>query len=128
MDIVKLIKTKCLELDMTTRDLERELGFSNGYIQTLKKPMRNYKRAKAIAERLNIPLSELINYGSEESAAAPQETPKTPDFEPVMKYIEETHGAGTAEAIQMLLELDSESRAEIRGEMRAMLRGNKGQA
>ena len=118
MDIVKLIRTKCIERDITVRKLEQILGFSNGYIQTLKTPMTNYVRAKAIADYLDIPVSQLVNHEPE------QKTTDVPDFKPIMDFIEKEHGAGTAEAIKMLLELDPENRAEIRGEMRAMLRNS----
>ena len=125
MDINELIRQKCREKRITVRRLEQELGFSNGYIQNMKKPIKNYERAKLIADALEIPVNWLLQGVDNDIPAESEKAPKTPDFRPVMDYIVETHGQGTADAVRMLLELDAEDSAEIRGEMRAMLRMQK---
>lgn len=118
MDIVKLIKAKCIEKDLSLKDLERALGFSNGYIQTLKKPMKNYDRAKALSEYLDIPIEALL-YGRD-----PEEE-KTAPVSDIIAAVKDQHGDGASEAVRMLLELNDEGRAELRGEMRQMLRLRK---
>lgn len=122
MEINKLLRQKCIEKGISVRQLEIQLGFSNGYIQSIKSPLKNFERAKAIADALEIPVNSLLCGTDEQSDSKTGGNTETPDFQPVLDYIERKHGSGATEAIRMLLELDPEDRAEIRGEMRAILR------
>lgn len=116
MDIVKLIKMKCIENGTTPRQVEQECGFSNGYLVTLRFPMSNYPRARLISEKLNIPLSDLVGGEPEKTSGE--------DID-VFAVIRDRYGADSADDVKMLLELDDLNRAELRGEMRQMLRLKK---
>lgn len=116
MDIVKLIKMKCVEKGTTPRQVEQECGFSNGYLVSLRFPMVNYQRAKLISEKLDIPLPDLIGGTPEQAAGTDVD---------VFTVIRDKYGADSADDVKMLLELDAVNRAELRGEMRQMLRLKK---
>lgn len=113
-----VIRVKCAEKLISVRKLELALGFSNGYLKTLDKPMTNYIRAKQIADFLGIPVDALT--GHPEVLTEPKK--ESDDF---YDQISEQYGSGATEAVRFLLSLDSEDRAEIRGEMRQMLRLEK---
>ena len=126
MNIQELIKVKCIEKHLSARKLETMLGFSNGYIKSISFPMANYDRAKAISDALDIPLSLLLK-GYEDEQQEEQEVQKeeTEQKVDVMAVIEQEHGDGASEAVKMLLELNPVGQAELRGEMRQMLRLKK---
>lgn len=114
----EIIKNKCTERLISVRKLEQALGFANGYIKNLTTPMINYPRAKQIADFLSIPVESLTGHPE-----ALYETKKESDD--IYERISEQYGSGATEAVRFLLSLDSEDRAEIRGEMRQMLRLEK---
>lgn len=122
MNTKMLIKQKCLEKGITVRQLEMRLGFSNGYITSLTFPSTSYDRMKAISDELDIPLSYLLKGYQEEDAQEEKEPEQKVD---VMSVIEQEHGDGASEAVKMLLELNPVGQAELRGEMRQMLRLKK---
>lgn len=103
MDIVKLIKMKCVEKGTTPRQVEQECGFSNGYLVSLRFPMVNYQRAKLISEKLDIPLPDLIGGTTEQAAGA--------DID-VFAVLREKYGDDASEDIRMLLNLNDLNRAE----------------
>lgn len=114
----EIIKKSCNERLISVRKLEQTLGFANGYIKNLTTPMINYPRAKKIADFLNIPVEALT--GRPEALYEPKNEPND-----IYERISEQYGSGATEAVRFLLLLDSEDRAEIRGEMRQMLRLEK---
>ena len=69
MELKDLIKLHCVKNGITISQLEKDLGFSNGYISILKFPMTNYHRAKAISEKLDIPMHLLVGGSPEESSS-----------------------------------------------------------
>lgn len=122
MDIVKLIKMKCIENGVTPFQIEQELGYSNGYLLHQKFPMKNRARAEQLSERLNIPISQLLGYDPGGNPTEEQSTPKTTDF---YVNIADSHGQDAADTVRMLLELNEVGQAELRGEIRQMLRMQK---
>ncbi len=120
MELAKLVKMKCVEMGTTPRQLEHDLGFSNGYLSSLKFPMKNFQRAVTLSERLNIPLSDLVD-GIPESK--PDEPP--PETTDITTDFADLSDPETSDDIRMLLSLNAVGRAELRGEMRQMLRLKK---
>lgn len=122
MELSTLIKMECIRNGITVRQLEQELGYSNGYLSTLKFPMANRKRALEISERLEIPLYKLIGGKPKDSPekAPEQQTSPVSDFSVAV-----TDDPDAENDIRMLLELNDVGRAEIRGEIRQMLRLKK---
>lgn len=78
--------------------------------------MVNYQRAKLISEKLDIPLPDLIGGTPEQAAGA--------DID-VFAVLRDKYGDDASEDIRMLLNLNDLNRAELRGEMRQMLRAKK---
>lgn len=113
MELKDLIKMNCVKKGITVSQVEKDLGFSNGYLSIVKFPMTNYPRAKAISEKLGIPIHELIGGDPEGSPVD------------VFALLEQAYGKQTSEDIRMLLALSKIERAELRGEMRQMLRVKK---
>lgn len=54
MDSVELVKELCRERSIAISKLEKDLGFSNGYIRALRKGVFPQDRLVAIAEYLNV--------------------------------------------------------------------------
>lgn len=73
MTSVELVKKICKVRKIPISKLERELGYSNGYIGQLRKGTIPSDRAAEIAEYLNISLNYLVsggeNVGNEEKSA-----------------------------------------------------------
>lgn len=117
----EIIKNKCDERLTSVRKLELALKLSNGYIKKQTAPMSNYGKAKQIADFLDIPVEALTGHPEalEERKIADSGT------EAIYETISSQYGEGASEAVKFLLSLDSEDRAEIRGEMRQMLRLKK---
>ena len=60
MNSVELVKQICKERNIPVSKLERECGFSNGYIRSLKRGMFPYEKMKAISLYLDIPIERLV--------------------------------------------------------------------
>ena len=114
----EIIKKKCEEKGISIHKLETTLGFSNAYLKNRTTPMTNYQKAKLIADYLEIPIEALMGNPdalyNEKAADNPAGN--------LYNYISTEYGEGATEAVKLLLQLDAEDRAEIRGEMRQMLR------
>lgn len=84
MNSVDRVKQICKSKKIAISKLERDLGFSNGYIGQLKKGVFPYDRLNAIAIYLDIPIEYLANGGDE--------TPKLSqkDEKDIAKTLEET--------------------------------------
>ena len=64
MDASERIKSRCREMDLTVRDVERDLGFSNGYINNLKAESVPHGKIKQIADHLDTTVDYLL-YGED---------------------------------------------------------------
>ena len=60
MNSVEMVKKICMERHIPIAKLERDLGFANGYIRSIKKGMFPADRMKMIADYLNVPESVLL--------------------------------------------------------------------
>lgn len=67
MNSVESVKTICKERKIPISKLEKDLGFSNGYISQLRKGVFPYDRLKKIADYLDVSVGYL---GGEEDAVA----------------------------------------------------------
>lgn len=61
MDSVKKVKEICKERKIPISKLEKDLGFSNGYISQLKKGVFPSDRLRLIAKHLGLPISYFLN-------------------------------------------------------------------
>lgn len=59
MNTVERIKSICKERKIAISKLEKECGFSNGYIGQLKKGTMPYDRLRTVSNYLDIPVLEL---------------------------------------------------------------------
>ena len=122
-DISKAIRQACIDHGTTMKQLEKDLGFANGYIQSLKKPLKNYDRAKAIHDRIGVPMSVLLEgYVPSPDEQEEQPAAEVPD---ALEIITEEHGEDAADTVKLVLQLNTVGQAEIRGELRQMLRLRK---
>ena len=60
MNSVDMVKEICKERNIPISKLERECGFSNGYIRSIKKGMFPADRMKRIADYLEVNVSDLM--------------------------------------------------------------------
>ena len=75
MNSVELVKSICKERKIPISKIERDLGFSNGYIGQLRKGTFPANRLSEIAKYLSVPIEYLMS-GEEEIEKAPAETGK----------------------------------------------------
>ena len=69
MNSVELVKQVCMERKIPISRLERDCGFSNGYIRKLKEGKFPSDRLLLISQYLNLPISYLLgeeNFDSED--------------------------------------------------------------
>lgn len=102
MNSVEKVKALCKEKRIPISRLERDLGFSNGYIGQLKKGVFPADRAMAIAEYLNVDANFLI--GAPEQKEKPTETNldgRIPGFDD----LSEENKLKAREYVDMLLKL-----------------------
>ena len=59
MDFVEMVKNLCRERKIALSKLEKDLGFSNGYIAGLRRGTMPYDRMTAVAEYLGVSLGDL---------------------------------------------------------------------
>lgn len=59
MDSVEKVKAICKERHIAISKVEKDLGYANGYISGLKKGVFPYKRLLAIADYLQVPISDI---------------------------------------------------------------------
>lgn len=64
---VEYVRQKCQEKGISTRKLEIDLGFSNGYLNPKRRKKLPYDRAVLIAEYLGINLNRILNLPEETS-------------------------------------------------------------
>lgn len=58
---VQYVRNLCRKRKIPVSRLEKDCGFSNGYLNPKKITQLPYDRAKQIAEYLNIPVSSILN-------------------------------------------------------------------
>lgn len=58
---VRYVRTVCKERNIPVSRLEKDCGFSNGYLNPKKITRLPYDRAKQIAAYLNIPVDTILN-------------------------------------------------------------------
>lgn len=89
MNTVEYVKKLCAERGIAVSKLERDLGFSNGYLRSLKSGRFPYERAKVIGDYLGVSPEFLATgvqtgnegwYISEETAKVAQELFEDPDL------------------------------------------------
>lgn len=90
MNSVQYVKDLCKERKIAISKLERDCGFSNGYIRGLKNGRLPYDRAVKVAEYLGISVEYLLTgtisegndgwYLNEETARVAQEVYEDPDL------------------------------------------------
>jgi len=90
MDTVAEIKRICKEKNITISKLEKDLGFSNGYISQLRRGVVRADRLSAIADYLGVSLASLL--GEEETQ--PEEITSQPnsDMNEMLTSIKENPG------------------------------------
>jgi len=71
MDSVELVKKICAERKIAISKLERDCGFSNGYIRKLKEGKFPSDRLKVIADYLDLPLEYLMTGAMPEADDTP---------------------------------------------------------
>ena len=57
---VQYVRDLCQQMKIPISKLEKDCGFSNGYLNPKKMTKLPYDRAILIAERLNVPVSEIL--------------------------------------------------------------------
>lgn len=72
MNSVERVRKICKERKIAISKLERDLGFSNGYIGQLKRGVFTAERLDAIAEYLSV-TPEFLMYGAEAKKESPSE-------------------------------------------------------
>lgn len=73
MTTVERVKAICKERRIPISRLERDLGFSNGYIGQLKKGMMPADRLLAVADYLELSVSELLDNDETTKSPVPNE-------------------------------------------------------
>lgn len=89
MNSVELVKQICKEREIPISKLERDCGFSNGYIRSLRRGSFPYEKMKTISNYLQVPMERLVTneksdekqgwYLDDETAKAAQEVFDDPD-------------------------------------------------
>ena len=80
MDSVELVRKICKEKKIPISKLERDLGYSNGYIGQLRKGVFPTNRLVEIAQYLSVSVDYLL--GTETEKAPTQEGERIADFSP----------------------------------------------
>ena len=79
MNSVEKVKAICKERHIPISRLERDCGFSNGYINQLRRGVFTYDRLIKIADYLGISPSEIAN-GEKEKTAIPEDDGNRQEF------------------------------------------------
>lgn len=88
MDSVELVKQICKERKIPISRLEKDCGFSNGYIRKLQEGKFPSDRLLAISKYLNLPVDYLMTGQTEVEKKEPALTPK--DTRDIEKILEQT--------------------------------------
>lgn len=95
MDSIELIRNLCKERGIAISQLEKDCGFSNGYIRGLRRGVLPGDRAKIVADYFGISLEYLLSGGineNESSSLSSNQHDITNDIENLIKIME--HGKG----------------------------------
>lgn len=88
MNSVERVKQLCKEREIPLYRLEKELGFSNGYIGQLRKGVFPDDRLLAIAKYLDVSAAELMGADEQEKAPVPKKDKRSALINEIMKYVE----------------------------------------
>ena len=69
---IEFVREICRQRKIPVSTLERDCGFSNGYLNPRKLTQLPYSRAVTIAEYLNLPVEQILT-GKEKNASAPED-------------------------------------------------------
>lgn len=84
MTSVELIRQLCRERGISVAKLERDCGFSNGYIRNMANGIFPSDKALKIATYLEIPVEKLINPDAPYTAPESPGTPQTKTLYPII--------------------------------------------
>ena len=101
MTSVEYIKQICKEKNIPISRLERDLGFSNGYIRNMKHRTLSAERASKIAEYLQVPVEKLINPDAPYTAPESPGTPQVKTLYPIIVELIKDAAEADIEDLQM---------------------------
>ena len=143
MTLGDVIQNYRKEHDLSQRQFALRSGISNGYISMLEKGINPQTNApiipslsmlKSISSAMNMSLNDLISMADDIQVDISASTNSTSlhrfpdsdiDFESVVKLVESYCGEDVAVMLRSYSRLDSNDQAEIRGEIKQMLKADK---
>ena len=120
--IIKRIKGRRLELGYSFQDLAEKTNMSKSTLQRYETgAIKNVPldRLEVLAKALIVTPAYLMGWEEEKAPSAPLQTPD------LSEQIKKAYGEEPYEALQSFHQLDAIDRAEIRGEMKQMLKADK---
>lgn len=128
IDIGNRIKALRLERDMSQDELAKRSGYgSRSTINKIELGINDVPQSKikAIAEALGVPVSQILCWDEMDSTHDTNQLQLELKQIELEAEIEKQYGASTKNAVSMYVQLDIEDQAEIRGEMKQMLKSEK---
>lgn len=128
IDIGNHIKALRLERDMSQDELAKRSGYSSrSTINKIELGINDVPQSKikAIAETLGVPVSQILCWDEMDSTHDTKQLQLELKQIELEAEIEKQYGASTKNAVFMYVQLDIEDQAEIRGEMKQMLKSEK---
>ena len=122
------IRNRREELNLSQDELAKRLGYkSRSSINKIELDQRNLTQSKikAIADALETTPAYIMGWEELDQTVDLKKLQKEVSEAAVtMKMIEKQYGSSTLEAFNLYVQLDIEDRAEIRGEMKRILKGD----
>lgn len=123
------IRNRREQLNLSQEELAKRLGYkSRSSINKIELDERNLTQSKikAIADALETTPSYIMGWDElDKSVDLGQLQKEVAEAKTTLELIEQQYGAAVLEALQMFIQLDDVDRAEIRGEMKQMLKREK---
>ena len=123
------IRNRREELNLSQDELAKRLGYkSRSSINKIELDQRNLTQSKikAIADALETTPAYIMGWEELDQTVDLNKLQKEVSEAAVtMEMIEKQYGSSTLEAFNLYVQLDIEDRAEIRGEMKRILKGDK---
>lgn len=122
------IKQLRLERDMSQDELAKRSGYgSRSTINKIELGINDIPQSKikAIAEALNVSIGELFCWDEMDATHDTKQLQLEVEQIELDSAIEKRYGKSANDAISLYSQLDIEDQAEIRGEMKQMLKGEK---
>ncbi len=123
MDSVEIIKNLCKERNIPISKLEKDCGFSNGYIRGLRKGKMPIERAKIVSSYLDVDVDLLIGnidtpkiapyYINENTASIAQDIYKSKELRLLFDAARDAQPEDIQTAYDMLLALKRKERGNI---------------